>query len=461
MKPTAALLFSQDTSFAFTKTTEVLARACSTLGVPAYVRDSFDARAIWAVLEDVADGNPGAVRAAEEMIAETLSQLMDDAGVDCIIGLDLCWLFLPDLMVEHSGIKRIYSIWFDDFHSWLGAPTNRIFPARRHTHREILAHPRVRHCFYGEAMAHEAALFGYTNQVQSKLAAPRDYLDRTYPCTRRNKLAFLGNPGSRIPPSPAAIEAMDRGADLAELRNIARAEVLQTFHSGLFTWAQGIEGVIDLLAAATAAKCASPHISALQILQLCLPASPEAFEELNRKGGIYELAMVVKLVCRYDRPALVRRLYKADLCDVYSNPSEWSPYGVQAADTVMVDRLPEVYSSYFAHVNAANPLRDAPANEKLFEIAACGRTSINLWSPDVASCYDEGEVCFVRSLEEAESRARDLLREPDRALSLGKRARLRTAREHTWEHRLSALWALDPIWPKAPADSQLCDSSNQ
>jgi hypothetical protein len=361
---------------------------------------------------------------------------------------------IPDLFLDHPRIRRIYSIWFDDFHSFLRAPSNQMFPSKKRSMPEILRNDRLIHCFYGEAMTHEARLFGIQNRLRSNLAASSDFLRQEHPCEVRDKLAFIGNPGSRLKPTTPALQAMDAGADLDRLREISRAEVLHLCKAGAYPWAKDIEGFIDLMAAATFAKSRAPNISALQILELCRDAAPAAFDQLNARGSIYDAAMLVKLVCRYDRPALVRRLQRAGLCEVYSNEHEWAVYDVPAKPSFRLDELPQAYMRHFAHVNAANPLRDAPANEKLFEIAACARTSINLWSPDVADCYSQGEIQIVDTLADAEACARRLIADPDAALEAGRLARLRTAREHTWEHRLAALWLKDSIWQAPPAASQ-------
>jgi spore maturation protein CgeB len=94
---------------------------------------------------------------------------------------------------------------------------------------------------------------------------------------------------------------------------------------------------------------------------------------------------------------------------------------------------------YATHLNAPNAIRDATANEKLFEIAASGRLSINLDSPDVRSCYDPGEITLVDSLAALEAAAEQSLRDPEAALACGEKARQRTAREHLWDHRIASM----------------------
>ena len=99
-------------------------------------------------------------------------------------------------------------------------------------------------------------------------------------------------------------------------------------------------------------------------------------------------------------------------------------------------RLASVYRRYPAHLNAANCARDATANEKLFEIAACARLSLNLDSPDVRACYSNDEIILADSDEALEAEAEKVLRDPAAAIALGETARKRTASEHLWEHRL-------------------------
>ena len=148
----------------------------------------------------------------------------------------------------------------------------------------------------------------------------------------------------------------------------------------------------------------------------------------------------MKLVNRYDRPAFVYRLWKRGWVDVYSAANEWEPYGVAALPYINFHDLPQHYRMYPAHLNTPNAIRDATANEKLFEIAASGRLSLNLDSPDVRTCYGSGEIDLVDSLDALEEAAAEILREPDAALARGESARQRTAREHLWDHRVAAMF---------------------
>ncbi|HEX4139513.1 MAG TPA: glycosyltransferase, partial [Candidatus Methylacidiphilales bacterium] len=147
-------------------------------------------------------------------------------------------------------------------------------------------------------------------------------------------------------------------------------------------------------------------------------------------------ALLVKLVNRHDRPSLALRLHRRGWLDVYGMPKQWAPYGITAQPTVTFPQLAAAYRKYAVHLNAANCARDATANEKLFEIAACGRLSINLDSPDVRACYSGGEIVLAESDDALEAAAERALRNPDASLAAGEKARQRTANEHLWEHRL-------------------------
>ncbi len=176
------------------------------------------------------------------------------------------------------------------------------------------------------------------------------------------------------------------------------------------------------------------------LVQAGLGYKPE-FAFLNRNGLVLDATFLVKLVSRYDRPALVRRLWKRGWLDVFGAPEQWLPFGVAAQPTVPFPRLSSIYSRYPAHLNAANCARDATANEKLFEIAACARLSLNLDSPDVRACYSENEIVLAESEDALEAAAEIVLRDPDAALAKGQQARLRTEREHLWDHRLRSAFA--------------------
>lgn len=437
-RPECILFISQDLSVPFTKTTEYLSSAAERMGLRTIVRDSSDARMMLLLFSKL-DQATHLIPEIEKDLLRKNMQLIDSYGIDCVMSLDLGWLILPDLFIEHPAIKKIYSIWYDDFMSFLGASTNTIFPYHNHTFQEIVKHPKVIHSFYGQAMARESMLLGFSNQISSKLAAPREFLELNYPCKVKDKLAFIGNPGFRGEPHPDVIKLLDQGADLLAMRELSRAQLLYTAESG--EWKDWVvePTIVDLLKLATALKCENPFTSSMQILEVAGTHYPTAFEILNKQGNLLKAAWAVKLVLRYDRPALVYRLYKKGLVDVISNPEEWKPYGVESTPSIIGDHLTEAYMRYFAHINASNCLRDATANEKLFEVSACGRTSINIDSPDVRECYGPEEIFLVNSLKEAEEAAQQLIANPDMALTMGKKARRRTALQHTWDHRMASL----------------------
>jgi hypothetical protein len=194
--------------------------------------------------------------------------------------------------------------------------------------------------------------------------------------------------------------------------------------------------VAELVADATERRLARPHAAAVSLLVEAGKSHPEALDFLNHTGAILDAALLVKMVNRHDRPALALRLHRRGWLDVYGTPEQWSPYGITARPTVTFPRLASVYRKYAVHLNAANCARDATANEKLFEIAACGRLSLNLDSPDVRACYSDEEIVLAESDEALEAAAERALKNPDAMLAAGEKARARTAKEHLWEHRL-------------------------
>ncbi len=232
---------------------------------------------------------------------------------------------------------------------------------------------------------------------------------------------------------------MEAGASLDDLRAFSRDATLKYPDVKAVEWFKEEPELVKLLGVALEARRRFPFRPALQILHLVRTHCPRAFDYANEKGIMLDLALLVKLVNRYDRPAFIHRLWKRGWIDVHSAENEWKPYNVEALPYVKFRDLPACYRRYAVHLNAPNAIRDATANEKLFEIAACGRLSINLDSPDVRSCYDPGEIMLVDSLDALEAAAAQVLRDPDAALASGEKARQRTARDHTWDHRVSAM----------------------
>ena len=432
------LILANDFSLAAAKTSRHLALALGRIGYNAIVRDTRLLR--WAAAEA---GKESSTRreAYETAVVAKWNKFIYDYGFDAVLSLDLHWLFSSQLFVGEDGIRRIDSFWFDDLRSHLqSAP---MFPLVPRTPLELMNEPKVSHHCYGGGQAEELRLLGVQRVRLSPLAAPAEYLRADAPCTEMRKLAFIGNPGLPTGPSGAALAAMEKGATLTKLRGISRQEILEHFPQvePTASWLRDCPGVIDLMADATALRVTQPHAAAITLLNQAGEVHRAAFDFLNRNGFILDAALLVKLVGRYDRPALARRLWKRGWLDVHGAPEQWLPFGIAAQSTVPFPCLASVYRRYPAHLNAANAARDATANEKLFEIAACARLSLNLDSPDVRACYSANEIVFAESEDALEAAAENVLRDPAAALAKGEAARHRTEREHLWDHRLRSAFA--------------------
>jgi len=435
--PKGVLILSNDLLTPFAKTSDYLAAALERRRIPTYVRDNAEARLLtYLFSEEMAPKIP----IAQEAVCDAMRELIEHAAIDTVLSLDMNWYVTPGLYIDDLAIKSIHSLWFDDFRSWCTSPFNPCFPMEGDVFQQHVKHPKVTHHFYGDSQAQEAKLLGVPNQRITRLAAPRHLIQNESPCMRTDKLAFIGNPGFRGTPHEGAVKLMQEGAEIDELRTFCRDAILQQPDIHLVDWIKEEPTINNLLAVALEARRRFPFRPALQILQLAGTHYPRAFEFINEKGIILDLAFLIKLVNRYDRPAFVHRLWKRGWIDVYSAANEWEPYGVEALPYVPFGDLPEHYRMYAAHLNAPNAIRDATANEKLFEIAACGRLSINLDSPDVRSCYDPGEITLVDSLAALEAAAEQVLQDPDGALAGGEKARRRSAREHLWDHRIASMF---------------------
>ena len=433
--PEGVLILSNDFLTPFAKTSDYLADAIERRGVAAYVRDNADARMLTFLFES--EMKPR-IPEAQEAVCESFRELMEYAAIDTVLSLDMNWYVTPGIFTDDDAVRSIHSLWFDDFRSWCTSPFNPCFEAGD-VFQQHVKHAKVTHHFYGDSQALEARLLGVTRQKITRLAAPRHLLREDAPCVYRDRLAFIGNPGFRGTPHDEAVKMIQAGAEIVELREFCRDAILKYPDARSLEWYEQEPSMRNLLAVALEARRRFQYQPALQLLQLAGTHYPRAFEYANEKGIILDLAFLVKLVNRYDRPAFVYRLWKRGWIDVYSAADEWKPYGVEALPYVTFGDLPAHYRMYAGHLNAPNAIRDATANEKLFEIAACGRLSINLDSPDVRSCYDPGEITLVDSLAALEVAAEQVLRDPDAALSVGEKARARTAREHLWDHRVDAM----------------------
>jgi hypothetical protein len=433
--PSLVLVVSNDLSLAASKTSRHLCRALSRLGRAAICRDTRLIR--WAAVE--AEKTSAERRDAyEQAVVSKWQKFLADYGVGTIVSLDLHWLFSSKLFVEGEQIGQIHSFWFDDLRTYLqSAPMFPLAPL------DLMNSPKVSHHCYGRGQAEELRLLGVKRVLASPLAAPAEYLEANEPCTEMRKLAFVGNPGLATAPTKQAIAAMAKGENLAVLRRLSREEILGSLRAEKTTaaWIEHCPQVTDLLASATERRLAEPNSAAISLLNAAGRDFPEAFEFLNRGGHVLDAAMLVKCVNRYDRPALVYRLYGRGWLDVYGMPGQWAPYGINAQPTVPFPQLASIYRKYPAHLNAANCARDATANEKLFEIAACARMSLNLDSPDVRACYSQDEISLAESEEALEAEAEKVLRDSTAAFAKGEQARRRTAREHLWDHRLARAMA--------------------
>ncbi len=436
--PKGVLILSNDFLTPFAKTSDYLAEALERRGIPAYVRDNADARMLTYLFSE--EMQPKMPR-AQEAVREGLRELVEYAAIDTVLSLDMNWFVTPGLFVDDAPIRSIHSLWFDDFRSWCTSPFNPCFSVEGDVFQQHVKHPKVTHHFYGDSQALEARLLGVTQQQITRLAAPRHLVQNEAPCVHTKRLAFIGNPGFRGTPHEGAVKLMEAEVEIEVLRAFCRDAILKYPDVKSVAWFEKEPTVRNLLAVALEARRQFPYQPALQIIQLAGNHYPRAFEYVNEKGIILDLAFLVKLVNRYDRPAFVHRLWKRGWIDVYSAADEWKPYGIDALPYVSFSDLPAHYRMYAAHLNAPNAIRDATANEKLFEIAACGRLSINLESPDVRSCYDPGEIMLVDSLAALEAAAEQVLRDPSAALACGEKARQRSAREHLWDHRIAAMFS--------------------
>lgn len=427
------LILSNDAFRVRAKTCDSLRAACERLGHRATVRDTSDVRFAIDALQ-----SPEALLSYRENVASKFIRLMDYLSIDTVLALDMDWLLLPDEFLNTSQPERIYSLWFDDLRTWNRGEIDSRFDGELST-EQILSHPKLTHGFYGMAMKMEAEELGLSNTTLSPLAADQKLLKRNEPPSIHDRMAFVGNPGCRQPPHPAIVEKMKNGASLQELRSLAAGFIASHLPSEAKEWIKAESSVQDLLEFCLQARCKQPFRPAMELFQIAASQHESAAQYLRKHNQLLEALLLIKLVNQYDRPALACRLHSKGMLDVYSAPEEWAPYGIESKPFVKASELPLIYQQYPAHLNAANALRDATANEKLFELSACARTSLNLRSPDVEACYGGGEILLADELDEAEALAAGLLSDSRKCRSLGKVARLRTAREHTWDHRLSAL----------------------
>jgi hypothetical protein len=428
------LVLSNDSIPAAAETSRYFCLALGRIGFAAVGRDTRLVR--WAASQ-VESESPDRREAYETLVVAKWNKFIFDYGIDTVISLDLHWLFSSRLFASDNQVKRIHSFWFDDLSSHLqSAPMFSLAP---NSVAELINGPKISHHCYGLGQAEELRHLGIDRVLPSSLAAPAEFLEASGPCTEIAKIAFIGNPGVAAPPSREALAALEKGENLEALRRLAREEILNGLPAAERTalWLRESPGVADLLAAATELRRTHPQTPALSLLMQTGQSYPEPFGFLTQHGQVVNAAMLVKRVNRYDRPGLVHRLWRRGWLDVYGTPEQWEPYGITSHPMVPFSRLSSIYRRYPAHLNVSNCNHDdAAANAKLFEIAACGRLSLNLDSPDIRACYSEREVIFAETDEALEAALGEVLRDPAAALAMGEKARQRTASEHLWEHRL-------------------------
>jgi len=429
------LVLANDFSLTAAKRSRHLALALNRLGYNAVVRDTRLTR--WAASE-IASESAARREAYETAAVAKWSKLVEDYGIDYVIGVDLHWLVSSRLFLDPADrVKQVHSLWFDEVGSQLRGIAR--FPLDA---REVMNAPKVTHHCQGDGQAEELRLLGVTRIKRAAPAAPEEYLKAEGPCEHRDRLAFAGDPGLPSAPSASALAAMDRGASLAELRALSRQEVLDEMPATEVTagWLREMPTSRDLMATAMERRLAAPRTAAVSLLAQAGWDFPEAFDFLRRGGLVLDAARLVKLVNRYDRAALVSRLWKRGWLDVYGTPEQWKPFGIEARQMVPFPRLASLYRSYAAHLNAASWAHDGAMDERLFEIAACARISLNLEIPDARVCYPDGEIVFAGDESALEAEAEKILRDPNKALAAGGKARSRTAREHLWENRLEKVF---------------------
>lgn len=434
--PTGVVIATNDDSTPAARTAGALAAALRARGILAMTRDTAFAR--WATVE-VGSSHPGLLDAWGQVATGLLEVLAARDRCDTILGLDLAWLLSPERFLDSPSIRQVVGIWFDDLRTACvrlaaNEPRTRSF-------QDTLRHPKVTHVFYGPRQLREAELLGITNARLGQLAAASPLLRADGPVLHPGRLAFLGGPGATVRPSPRILALLDADADLDALRAAMAEELLGD--TVVARWDAREPTVHPWMAASLAAARATPARCALEILHDVAAAFPRALACVDASGELPDAAYLVKLVRAHDRAALVLRLWKRGLVDVYSQPWHWEWYGVRARPLVRFHQLAAAYRAYPVHLNAGYCIREADANERLFEVAAAGRATLNLDSPDVARAFAPDEAPRVSSLAEAEDAARRLLGDADAAAEIGERARARVRREHTWEHRMAALFAPD------------------
>jgi hypothetical protein len=334
-------------------------------------------------------------------------------------------------------VKRIHSFWSENMRS--GPQAASMFAPEPRTMLDLANHAKVSHHTFGPRQARELAAQGLLRISMSTLAAPAEFLEANEPCTEHGKIAFVGEPGLGLPATPSALAALEQGQGLTALQHLARQEILKALAEGEPTasWVRQCSSVADLLAAATERRLAHPQTSAFDLLDEAGAAYPEARLFLQENCLTAEACLLIKAVNRYDRLAVILRLWRRGWLDVHGSPGLWKTFGVDARPPVPFPLLASFYRRYPAYLHIPHFTRDGGPDEQPFEVAASGRLSINFESSELENYYQPDEMTFANSEEALEAAVEEIVRDSSQALAMGEKARERTAKEHLWEHRLS------------------------
>jgi glycosyltransferase involved in cell wall biosynthesis len=166
-----------------------LARALERIGYAAIVRDTRLNR--WGAAEAAA---AGAARreAFEAAVVAKWAKLVDDYGVDLVLGLDAHWMLSPRLFVQAAErVRQVHSLWLSGSVPSDEAPFGSAA-------RDLLNSPKVTHHGASELLLEKLRAFGLEHLRRTRPAAPRDYLRAADPCTVRDRVAFIGDASSDL-----------------------------------------------------------------------------------------------------------------------------------------------------------------------------------------------------------------------------------------------------------------------
>ena len=202
-------------------------------------------------------------------------------------------------------------------------------------------------------------------------------------------------------------------------------------------WLRQSPGVEGLLAAATELRLARPHAAAVSLLAEAGAAYPDAFDFLNRDGADSRRGHAGQ-IRQSLRPA---RVGAATLARVAGSMFTARPNSGRR--TASTRGRPCHFRASPRSIAATRPsqrcqlrARRRPRTRSFSRSPPARGLSLNLDSPDVRACYSEDEIVLAESDEALEAAAEQIVRDPDAALAAGEKARVRTAGEHLWEHRL-------------------------